>query len=406
MTWLSTGAATTRNGSTRVTFTGVDLIANAVEAGDAFGLLGGFKEEIGRIVSATEMDLARAWLGPSADNAAYAIQPTTDYQRAIVQRAGGILTDFRTIADTVGQGMFPDGNVAAPGIRFAADRDTGMRRAASDTIALVTGGVDRATIDSAGTFLVGTNVPAFGTCHTIDKAAARGNGVAVVQSAATGSKSAVFLAVDSEGWNGAPAAAWFGKDVATGRGIAVGGTGNFNGSDYAEYMTKADDCGAILKGDVCGVDRNGRLTRTWADASRYVVKSTDPSLVGGDTWATHLPPKPEEPDPAQADWAAANDAYQIALPAWEAEFEKARRCVDRIAFSGQVPVNVDADTLAACKASLAEGVAVYLVAIARGAGIGVVAVREGDMTLPQYMRRVGCVWAIRNGRPWVDVQHG
>jgi uncharacterized protein with von Willebrand factor type A (vWA) domain len=71
-----------------------------------------------------------------------------------------------------------------------------------------------------------------------------------------------------------------------------------------------------------------------------------------------------------------------------------------------VPVNVDADTLAACEAALADGVAVYLVAVARGAGIGVTAVREADMTLPLYMRRVGAVWAIRDGRPWIDVQHG
>ncbi len=50
--------------------------------------------------------------------------------------------------------------------------------------------------------------------------------------------------------------------------------------------------------------------------------------------------------------------------------------------------------------------AVYLVAVARGAGIDVSAVREADMTLQQYMRRLGAVWAIRDGRPWIDVQHG
>ena len=69
-------------------------------------------------------------------------------------------------------------------------------------------------------------------------------------------------------------------------------------------------------------------------------------------------------------------------------------------------MNVDADTLAACQAALGDGVAVYLVAVANGDGIGAAAVRETDMTLPLYMRRLGVVWAIRDGRPWIDVQHG
>lgn len=29
-----------------------------------------------------------------------------------------------------------------------------------------------------------------------------------------------------------------------------------------------------------------------------------------------------------------------------------------------------------------------------------------DMTLAQYARRIGKVWAIRDGRAWIDVQHG
>ena len=45
-------------------------------------------------------------------------------------------------------------------------------------------------------------------------------------------------------------------------------------------------------------------------------------------------------------------------------------------------------------------------AAASGAGIKAVAVKPDDITLPQYMRRIGKVWAIRDGNAWIDVQHG
>lgn len=166
-----------------------------------------------------------------------------------------------------------------------------------------------------------------------------------------------------------------------------------------------------------------------------MIKSTDPSLVGGDTWDAEVGPKPEQPGtepreprllaapaedaddatiaawrdamadyPAQvasyqaarAEWQKATDAYAKALPVWEAAHEKARQCVDRIAFCGQVPANVSGDF----------EVGDYIIAAASGAGIKAAAVKADDMTLPQYMRRIGKVWAIRDGRAWIDVQHG
>ena len=77
-------------------------------------------------------------------------------------------------------------------------------------------------------------------------------------------------------------------------------------------MVKAGDF-IISKGDLVGIDANGKLTNIFADAISFVVKSTNPSYVGGDTWGTDL---------------KGND------------LEVARETVDRIAFSGQVPVNV------------------------------------------------------------------
>jgi hypothetical protein len=119
------------------------------------------------------------------------------------------------------------------------------------------------------------------------------------------------------------AAFYVGQNTGTSRSINAGGTINASGTDYAEYMTKAGDF-TIAKGDVCGIDANGKLTNIFADAISFVVKSTSPSYVGGDTWFTE-----EQPEDADL------------LPEWENKLEEARKKVDRIAFSGQVPVNVE-----------------------------------------------------------------
>lgn len=91
----------------------------------------------------------------------------------------------------------------------------------------------------------------------------------------------------------------------TGRSINAAGTINASGADYAEYENNAGL--AIEKGSVVGFKADGTLTLTFAEAVRFGVKSTNPSFVGGDVW---------------------ND----------------RRLVDRVAYSGKVPVNVTGAT--------------------------------------------------------------
>ena len=86
-----------------------------------------------------------------------------------------------------------------------------------------------------------------------------------------------------------------------------------SGADYAEYMTKAVT-DTIGKGDIVGVNSDGLLTTAFDDSISFVIKSTNPSLVGNDTWGI------ESED--------------------ENEIEEARIKVDRVAFSGQVPCNV------------------------------------------------------------------
>ena len=116
-------------------------------------------------------------------------------------------------------------------------------------------------------------------------------------------------------YNTANAALKIGKNVGNSRSINAGGTVNASGADYAEYMEKSGDF-TIQKGDICGIDSKGKLTNLFADSVSFVVKSTNPSLVGGDTWGTDPEGNP--------------------LP----DIEEKRAKVDRIAFAGQVPVNV------------------------------------------------------------------
>ena len=162
--------------------------------------------------------------------------------------------------------------------------------------------------------------------------------------------------------NAADAALLLKKVNTTSRSINAAGTVNASGTDYAEYMTKAGDF-AFAKGDVCGINANGLLTDTFVDAVAFVVKSTNPSYVGGDTWGdcADIGNAPERPSREILKDDAGNavtdsegngvleseDAfnarfaeYQAKYAEWDIKFQAKRAKVDRIAFSGQVPVNV------------------------------------------------------------------
>jgi hypothetical protein len=89
--------------------------------------------------------------------------------------------------------------------------------------------------------------------------------------------------------NTSDATIWMKRNGTTSRSINASGTINASGADYAEYMVKeiTDD---IAKGDIVGVNSNGKLTNIFADSVSFVIKSTDPSYVGGDTWFNVEPP--------------------------------------------------------------------------------------------------------------------
>ena len=179
------------------------------------------------------------------------------------------------------------------------------------------------------------------------------------------------------------------KNTGTNRSINTAGTINASGADYAEYMTKAGDF-TLAKGDICGINSEGKLTNVFADAISFVVKSTDPSYVGGDKWHETVGEEPggHEDTRTEEEIAAAKVIYEEAL-------EAARQLVDRIAFSGQVPVNVTGAT---------PGQHIIPTAAADGSIEGT-AKAEADLTMAEYMSSVGKVIAIEDdGRAKIIVK--
>ena len=130
-----------------------------------------------------------------------------------------------------------------------------------------------------------------------------------------------------------------GQANATGRSINATGTINASGADYAEYENNGGL--TIAKGSIVGFKADGTLTMTYAGAVRFGVKSTNPALVGGDVWED-------------------------------------RATVDRVAYSGKVPVNV--------QGAVPGG---YIVAVNDGGAIGGAFV--ADPTFAEYKRAVGRV---------------
>jgi hypothetical protein len=215
-----------------------------------------------------------------------------------------------------------------------------------------TSNTEAARIDSSGNLLVGTtNSGGSYSKFTKPTGSSQGGGILDIGTAGV-SSSGYFQVVSGNAGNASACSLFLGNNTANSRSINAGGTINASGADYAEYMTKAGDF-TIAKGDVVGIDSNGKLTNVFASAVSFMVKSTDPSYVGGDSWGNEESlglKKPIEPSRNQSteeteaetdeDFAARQTQYEADKIAFYAALEAARQLVDRIAFAGQVPVNV------------------------------------------------------------------
>ena len=247
-------------------------------------------------------------------------------------------------------------------------------------------GADGIALDSNGHLLVNA---ASGSNHTINTTGAVQGDVLLSVNGA-GTNAAYMQHVTGTAANGANTGLAIKAHGTTGRSINAGGTVNASGADYAEYMRKADGCGVVAKGQIIGINGSGEITDQWTASLTFATKSTDPSYVGGDEWF----PIPRPQAPTSEDDAEAQAQYDQAIAAWEAAHEAARQCVDRIAFAGQVPVNV-----------YGAQPGQYIVPISDGEGIKGIAKNESDMTLADYMHAVGRVIAIEaDGRARIIVK--
>ena len=251
----------------------------------------------------------------------------------------------------------------------------------NDIIFAGSGPTERMRLASNGGLVIGdTSITGTTKLKAISGGAVNGNPLMFVDN---GIYNAIGLySAGADGYSGAVCVMIMGRNTTNNRSINAGGTINASGNDYAEYMTKAIEDN-IAKGDVVGVNANGLLTNIFADAKSFVVKSTDPSYVGGDTWGNvdiigKLPLEATDEEKAE----------------YEAKIELARAKVDRVAFSGQVPCNV-----------LGANVGDYIIPINDNGTIKGQAVT--NPTFEQYQLSVGKVWKImEDGRAWIAVKIG
>ena len=204
---------------------------------------------------------------------------------------------------------------------------------------------------------------------------------------ASNAQAVTMIVVQGEGFNTNHGALHVGKHTGNSRSINAGGSINASGADYAEYMLKSDGCADIAKGEVCGVDADGKLTKTFSAAKSFVIKSTDPSYVGADTWWTEKEPE-KYTDEGKTE-------YTASFKDWDTRREAARANVDRVAFSGQVPVNITGSF----------SVGDYVYPQANGSNIECVA--KTTPTFEEYQLCVGKIWTtMDDGRPLVAVKIG
>lgn len=303
---------------------------------------------------------------------------------------------------------FAAGSAASPSVSINGDADTGMYAPGADNLGWATAGRERLRIDASGNLNVGTTGEPY---HSVTRSSGEANIIMTVQRG-DGTDTAVFYTITSAGAaNAAACALMVNRNSTTARSINAGGTVNASGADYAEYETKAAECGLIAKGQLIGFDADGKVTDKWSASVSHGVKSTDPSYVGGDVWGREdaLGVTRPEPPAGYEEWrervdsgdgedpedAAAFPAFEAEKAAFDAAMEAARSRVDRVAYSGKVPLN--------------HGGAVFAVgdyAIpAEGPGDTIAVTFTATPTFDEYRRAVGRVRRVlADGRPQISVK--
>ena len=138
--WYKTGTASFTNGNTAVVGVGTAFIAN-VASGEAIQAPDGRFYEIDRVSSDTGLVLAAPYLGATVSGQTYTILPSQSYLRDLANLAAELVNSFGAVVANAGAGKFGDGTLAAPGVRFSADEDTGLYRSGPNEVTFVANGV-------------------------------------------------------------------------------------------------------------------------------------------------------------------------------------------------------------------------------------------------------------------------
>lgn len=162
MSWYRTGTVAVTNGSTTVIGTATAWVSNA-QPRNGILLPDGRQYEIAEIVSNTQIILGRPYLGSTASGQNYDIVPNQGLTQQLAQQLTAFIADYGAAFLNAGQGRFGDGSLAAPGMRFIADENTGFTRPGADQIGAVTNGILRWLLSNTA-FQV--NVPITGTAVT------------------------------------------------------------------------------------------------------------------------------------------------------------------------------------------------------------------------------------------------
>ena len=162
MSWYRAGTIALTNGGTTITGSGTAFVG-AVQPGWALVAPDNRVYQIAAVNSATSLTISTPYLGATQTGQAYQVFPTKGLEALLAAAVNNLITQFGAVVTGAGAGRFGDGTVAAPGIGYAADLDTGLRRKGANHVAVVTGGVDRFELTTALALL---NLPLTGSAVT------------------------------------------------------------------------------------------------------------------------------------------------------------------------------------------------------------------------------------------------
>jgi hypothetical protein len=130
--------------------------SSLLSIGEGIQLPDGRVYEIAALNQATQkVYITSEYSSTSFTNQAYQILPMQGYIKSLANRAAELVSSYGTAIDSALAGKFSDGTESAPGISYVADTDTGIRRVASGTQAIVANGADVVTVSPTGLSVAG-----------------------------------------------------------------------------------------------------------------------------------------------------------------------------------------------------------------------------------------------------------